>query len=1216
MGGSSKKVTVGYKYYLGMHLILCHGPIDRLLRIRVDGKDAWIGDRNSGAIVINNENLFGGESREGGISGVVDFEPGGPGQGQNSYLVSQLGSMIPAYRGVVGAVLRQVYVGLNPYLKKWAFRAQRIHIRQNGVAQWYYPKAEIKVTSNFKVRQMLYFALDKSGSMNTMAGGQTRMTIAKNQLKAVLDAIDRLRIDSKVQVDICVQGWSDSVTSMTRYNVQTSDVEDLKTFIQDMTPNPSGTGGTNFAAAFSSANSFFQPSATDSRRRALFFITDGEPFPLSSVDDAVSAYSDLLNRTGIWTQNPVDVFAVNIDLDNTAYTALVDNTPQDGVPVVDSAESNAMYNAVFFAVMGDSSAMNPAHIIRECLTDPDWGMGYADTEIDDKAFMLAADQLHKEQMGISILWDRQTSIEDFIGEIIKHIDAVLYVDRKSGLFTLRLVRGGYDKETLIHLNEDNIDKIENFTRPAFGELTNSVTVNYWNVNTGNEASVTAQDIALQQMQQVTIGTTLQYPGFVDPITASKVAQRDLNSLSSQRATCTIYADRTAKNLAIGDVFKLSWEDYNLSEVVMRVTGIAYGDGRTNRIKITCTEDVFDLPQTSFVTPEPPAWEDPNVTQAPLQNRLLFEIPYLELVQRLGQADTDAKLTDFPEVGYLGAAAARPNAGTLNARMFVDRGAGYEEVAALDFSPSIELAADVGQLDTVWTVSGPSDLDMVPAGSWAQVGEELVYVSALSATEMTVKRGVLDTTPVPHAEGSRIVFWDAYAASDEVEYASGEEVQVKLSPVTGVGQLSIESTPADSLTFAQRALRPYPPGNVKFDGEYFPTEIIGNADVVVTFATRNRLQQTGGLLVGFTDGDITSEPGVDYLAEAYQAGTNDLLWTGSSSASPLTIPANALTSVPSVDFRLYSRKGSLLSFQPVRATFSTGGLSVAWEPSMLPNLVAWYDADSPDNTLVSGLMDTLYDRSGNGNHAPKWNNDSTNRAQMYDNALNGRRVWGYDTTSRKAFFASAAAHVKAAGNLAHGLSIFTVSATVTDQGTSDAGTVASLTIGTSNSSTRCQVARGFVVVNGIYTGGRRLDTDANANTSDSVNYGTGYRIAGGVNDYLNRRSTLYVDGAQVAQNTTFQTIGYTSATDAQFFLVGGTGSGVNPHRGRTAEVVLCRGALPDDDRQKLEGYLAHRWGLAAQLPAGHPYKAAAPTVNLIDGELPPNLIAPRAITEAP
>ena len=149
MGGSSKSQTVGYKYYVGVHMILSHGPIDRLLRVQVDERTAWQGNQSGSAqISINSPELFGGESREGGIQGTMDFEVGSLTQGKNSYLLSKLGSLIPAFRGVTGVVLRQMYMGLNPYLKTWSFRISRVHTRQKGIAQWYDAKAEIIVNND------------------------------------------------------------------------------------------------------------------------------------------------------------------------------------------------------------------------------------------------------------------------------------------------------------------------------------------------------------------------------------------------------------------------------------------------------------------------------------------------------------------------------------------------------------------------------------------------------------------------------------------------------------------------------------------------------------------------------------------------------------------------------------------------------------------------------------------------------------------------------------------------------------------------------------------------------------------------------------------------------------------------------------------------------------------------------------------------------------
>jgi hypothetical protein len=43
-----------------------------------------------------------------------------------------------------------------------------------------------------------------------------------------------------------------------------------------------------------------------------------------------------------------------------------------------------------------------------------------------------------------------------------------------------------------------------------------------------------------------------------------------------------------------------------------------------------------------------------------------------------------------------------------------------------------------------------------------------------------------------------------------------------------------------------------------------------------------------------------------------------------------------------------------------------------------------------------------------------------------------------------------------------------------------------------------------------------------------------------------------------------------------------------------ELVIVANGASIDNRQKLEGYLAHKWGLAANLPGGHPYKTVGPT----------------------
>lgn len=55
-----------------------------------------------------------------------------------------------------------------------------------------------------------------------------------------------------------------------------------------------------------------------------------------------------------------------------------------------------------------------------------------------------------------------------------------------------------------------------------------------------------------------------------------------------------------------------------------------------------------------------------------------------------------------------------------------------------------------------------------------------------------------------------------------------------------------------------------------------------------------------------------------------------------------------------------------------------------------------------------------------------------------------------------------------------------------------------------------------------------------------------------------------------------------------------------------EVIVRQGVDSTDNRQLTAGYLAHKWGLEASLPIGHPYKSAAPTTGNPTANLQNNL----------
>jgi hypothetical protein len=49
-------------------------------------------------------------------------------------------------------------------------------------------------------------------------------------------------------------------------------------------------------------------------------------------------------------------------------------------------------------------------------------------------------------------------------------------------------------------------------------------------------------------------------------------------------------------------------------------------------------------------------------------------------------------------------------------------------------------------------------------------------------------------------------------------------------------------------------------------------------------------------------------------------------------------------------------------------------------------------------------------------------------------------------------------------------------------------------------------------------------------------------------------------------------------------------------GDLGELIVTRTALTLAERQRLEGYAAHKWGLAGNLPGDHPYRSAPPLIG--------------------
>jgi len=127
------------------------------------------------------------------------------------------------------------------------------------------------------------------------------------------------------------------------------------------------------------------------------------------------------------------------------------------------------------AVIGTDA--NPAYIILEILTDTLWGLAIPRALIDVDSFYQVAGTLSGEGLGMSYMIDNPAQASEVIGDVLRHIDGVMYTDPATGLITLSLARQDYDIEAIPVFDKSNLKSCD-MTRGSLSETKNSIKVIY------------------------------------------------------------------------------------------------------------------------------------------------------------------------------------------------------------------------------------------------------------------------------------------------------------------------------------------------------------------------------------------------------------------------------------------------------------------------------------------------------------------------------------------------------------------------------------------------------------------------------------------------------------------------------------------------------------------------------------------------------------------
>ena len=262
-------------------------------------------------------------------------------------------------------------------------------------------------------------------------------------------------------------------------------------------------------------------------------------------------------------------------------------------------------------------------------------------------------------------------------------------------------------------------------------------------------------------------------------------------------------------------------------------------------------------------------------------------------------------------------------------------------------------------------------------------------------------------------------------------------------------------------------------------------------------------------------------------------------------------------------------------------------SAPWEPSDLTSLIAWYKADAISGLSNNDPVSTWSDSSTSGLDATASSGD---RPTYITNAQNSLPIVRFSGINHLGLGST---------NLFRNVGGGTIYAVIKNVATNQRCAVMFVSAGPSSAFARLTMESGLLNNTDKYgAGGRRLDADSFRSIATSASINTNWRLLGAVADWTGSVLTVYLDAVQDGQDTSFHSGGSNTsntATGSENTCIGsGIDTGGNNYDGDIAEIVVAHAALSTGDRQKLEGYLAHKWGLTGNLPAGHPYLSAPPT----------------------
>lgn len=879
-----------YDYLMTMHMGWCYGPVDRLNQLWIKDKRVFCGSiserRN---ICIDQPDLFGGDEKEGGVVGTIEYYPGTLTQTVSEEVGLRAGrtaDRMPGYRGLAHMFFRGTsglnqgfqWVTNNPYLPATKAHFTRIPRQLN---------AEHAVIWPFGTEDIS----DVDGDWTTPT------TVTEDVVSYVIDKPFPVAVHASspnfreysvcaVGGELCDDGTEVAGTSDTAQNAfKLGWGGDILANVRGTPPSEMDIdeGAVDFVGELTITYSDGAPTQIVLAIETYEGVLNGEGTAWEATGTAIGAHEvDILTPAGAGVYTHTIEFRLPAGTRAIRFGGLVNYSPFTGSHSVDEQRMaltwplvEASHCTVDEGGLETMPDANPAHIIYECMVNSDWGKAEDPIFIDTASFLAAAETLHGERFGLSLGWFKSDTIENFIQEILDHVKSFLYQHPTTGLWTMRLLRDDYDPETLAWLTPQNCT-VKSPKRTVWGDTINEVVVTYTDPNTEEEATVARHNLANIAVQGTIISDPRNYYAIRNETLASIVAERDVVESGTPLWSAQIEVDRSFWSIEPGDCLRLFWPEEDIESMVVRVMSYDIGDPKSRKITLNVVEDIFGLEVLAFSPPQSSLHRDPRPLAETPAEFLIMPPPLPELLR----FDTDTTFTDdrYPETPVMVMVPQTEERGIIDVEV-------RSPVTLVDGSSVASVSAVVPPVTNVLTTvaipaeaTTPFQRSLVTSlsrgtqtsgtlyvlGSTEANHEVVELISYDAATELwTVRRGVYDTVPRVWPVGTRLWLFPGQEHADGTVRQAESDESFWLLPRTARGRLNRSRAVRQEVAISPRLYQPFRPANCAVDGEGFmPVRYVAEpipADITATWVPRNRWGEDAGT-VAWDDVAVSPEAG--------------------------------------------------------------------------------------------------------------------------------------------------------------------------------------------------------------------------------------------------------------------------------------------------------------------------------------------------------------------